>query len=407
MIDSAISLFSSGYVALLALALVVVFELKYQLDLDAHWRRRSRIFILILFGIFSIAFHQHLNGGGVFIDMRGVGIALATLFGGVTVGAVTMLAEMGVRYLQAGSGTLAGTLGLLLDFLLAVSMLRLLSLGDGQLKMYPIIMVGAAVGVGEALSLLFIRPFDVGWATFRDFGLSLAVTQLLGTLLFGWLLKMQDDRIRGREHGRERIKNLHETMKRGVASLSTAMVHHDPSTAGHEQRVADLCVRVGQAMGMDADRLEGLQLAAMVHDVGQIRVPGEILSRPRRLTPEEFELVKLHVEAGYRILKDVPFPWPIADIVRQHHEHMDGSGYPNRLHGEQMLTEARILHVCDSMEAMTSHRPFRRAYSEERVLEELIAHKATRYDPQAVDIVVRLFRDEGYRFPAFKVEDVL
>lgn len=407
MIDNILAVFSSGYVALMALALVGVFELKYRLDLEERQRRIVRGITLVVFGVCTIVFHQHVNGEDLYIDLRGVGVALATLFGGLVIGAITTFAEIVARLIHAGSGSLAGTLGLILDFVLVVSVLRFCGSDSSQIRILQIMLAGAAAGAGEAISLLFIEPFEVGWGMFRDLGMSLAAVQLLGVFLFGWLLKMQDDRIRGREHGRERIKNLHETMKRGVAALSTAMVHHDPSTAGHEQRVADLCVKVGQKMGLDADRIEGLQLAAIVHDVGQIRVPAEILSRPRRLTPEEFELVKLHVEAGYQILKDVPFPWPIADIIRQHHEHIDGSGYPNGLRGEQMLPESRILHVCDSMEAMTSHRPFRRAFSTERALEELLAHKTTRYDPQVVDIVVRLFREEGYVFPDYKTEVAL
>lgn len=403
MIDNVLSVFSAGYVAVMALALVAVFELKYRLNLDERQRRILRVVTLVVFGIFSIVFHQHIGGVDVFIDMRGVGVALATIFGGITVGAITTFAEIATRLVHSGGGSLAGTLGLILDYLLAVFALRSMSGDSTQVRMFQLLLVGAAVGLGEAASLLLIQPFDVGSQLFRDLGPSLAFTQFLGVFLFGWLLKMQDDRIRGRDHGRARIKNLHETMKGGVAALSTAMVHHDPSTAGHEQRVADLCIKVGKAMGMDEERLEGMQLAAMVHDVGQIRVPSEILSRPRRLSPEEFELVKLHVEAGYQILKDVPFPWPIAEIILQHHENMDGSGYPNGLRGEQMLPEARILHVCDSIEAMTSHRPFRRAYSNERALEELLAYKETRYDPQVVDIIVHLFRDEGYQFPDYKI----
>lgn len=403
MIDNVLSVFSAGYVAVMALALVVIFELKYRLELNVRQRHVVRVITLGIFGILSIYFHQNIAGDDVFIDMRGVGVALGTIFGGIAVGAITTFVEIVTRLVHSGGGSLAGTLGLILDYLLAVLALRFISGDSTQVRMKQLLLVGAAVGLGEAASLLLIQPFDVGSRLFHELGLSLAFTQLLGVFLFGWLLKMQDDRIRGRDHGRARIKNLNETMKAGVAALSTAMVHHDPSIAGHEQRVADLCVKVGQAIGMDETRLEGMQLAAMVHDVGQIRVPSEILSRPRRLSPEEFELVKLHVEAGYQILKDVPFPWPVADIIRQHHEHMDGSGYPNGLRGEQMLLEARILHVCDSIEAMTSHRPFRRAYSIERALEELLAHKTTRYDPQVVDIIVRLFRDEGYQFPDYKM----
>ena len=404
MIDNVLSVFASGYVALMAVVLVIFFELKYQVLIDERRLNVLRGVALVLFGVVSILLHLHVHEGGVFIDLRGVGVALATLFGGILVGALTTLAEILVRFVLGGGGSVAGTLGLLLDFALVVGLLHLFRRDVARHRMRRILLAGAAVGLGESLSLLLIPPFAVGWEIFRQLAPSLGLTQLLGTLLFGWLWKMQDDRVRARDEARMRIRNLNETMKRGLAALSTAMVHHDPSTAGHEQRVADLCVRVAQAMGMDEERIEGLQLAAMVHDIGQIRVPGEILSRPRRLSPEEFELVKLHVEAGYRILKDVPFPWPIATIVRQHHEHMDGSGYPHALRGEQMLLEARILHVCDALEAMLSHRPFRRARSIEQALTELQAHRASWYDPTVVDVVVKLFREAGYVFPTVKLE---
>lgn len=408
MIEHILTVFSSGHMAMMALAmmalaLVVAFELEYWLDLGERQHQIVRNLTLVAFGIFSIAFHHYMNDHPVFIDIRGVGIAIATLFGGIALGTLTLLAGIAAHAWVGGTALLADSLGLCLDLILMVLVLR----WGMSASILRIVLAGCAVGIGEATALLFIAPVELGLSLFQDYSLSLFFIQILGTFLFGWLLKLQDERIRGRAHGRTRIQNLNEALKRGVAALSTAMVHHDPSTAGHEQRVADLCVKVGQSLGMDADRLEGLQLAAMVHDVGQIRVPREILSRPRRLSPEEFELVKLHVEAGYQILKDVPFPWPIANIVRQHHEHMDGSGYPSGLRGEQMLPEARILHVCDAMEAMTSHRPFRRAYPIERALDELQAYKATRYDPAVVDVVVRLFSREGYQFPDHKTEVAL
>jgi len=405
--DNVLSVFSSGHTALAVFAVIVIFELKFSLRLSPIVKQRIREITLISLGCYFILFHQHVIFDDIFIDMRGVGIALATLFGGVRLGIVAIFAELAVRIWIGGSSVLANSVGLVIDLLLSVLVLQLFVVDRDRIKLQQIALVGVMVGLSEAIALLFITPFSQGWSLFCDFGIDLFLIQLLGVLLFGWLLKNQDDRMRGREHGKARIQKLNETLRLSVSALSTAMAHHDLSTAGHEQRVGDLAVKVGKVLGMNADQLEGLYLASMVHDVGQIRVPREILSRPRKLSPEEFEMIKLHVEAGYQILKSIPFPWPIADIVRQHHEHVDGTGYPNGLTGDSMLIEAKILHVCDALEAMTSHRPFRRAYSNELALEDLNRYKSTRYDAQVVEICERLFTQEGYVFPTYKQEIVL
>jgi HD-GYP domain-containing protein (c-di-GMP phosphodiesterase class II) len=136
-----------------------------------------------------------------------------------------------------------------------------------------------------------------------------------------------------------------------------------------------------------------------VHDIGKISIPAEILSKPALLTPIEFELVKTHAEQGYQILKDVEFPLPIARIIREHHERMDGSGYPQGLKGDEALLEARILAVADVLEAMASHRPYRPAFGIEETLHEIESHRAQQFDPDAVDAMLRLFREKGYQLP--------
>nr|WP_307731089.1 HD domain-containing phosphohydrolase [Massilia agilis] len=183
---------------------------------------------------------------------------------------------------------------------------------------------------------------------------------------------------------------LRQTLNQTVGALTSAMAHRDLSTAGHERRITELAVAIGRELGFDEHRLEGLGIAAMIHDVGQIQVPAEILTRPRRLSPEEFDLVKLHAQAGRDILRDIQFPWPIAEIVYQHHENVDGSGYPRGLVGDQILPEARIIRVADSVEAMLSHRPFRRAASIDSVIAQLRAGKGLQYDADVVNACVRL-----------------
>lgn len=197
-------------------------------------------------------------------------------------------------------------------------------------------------------------------------------------------------------------ESLRQSLIQAISALSAAMVHRDLSTAGHEVRVSDLAVAIGRKLQLDEHQLEGLGLAAMVHDIGQIQIPSEILTRPRRLNREEFELVKMHAEASHEILKDIHFPWPIADIAWQHHENVDGSGYPRGLAGDEILLEARIIHVADSMEAMLSHRPFRRQLGLEQALAQLKQYRGSVYDSRVVDACLTLFTEHGYELPDSK-----
>ena len=146
-------------------------------------------------------------------------------------------------------------------------------------------------------------------------------------------------------------------------------------------------------MGMDDDELEGLKLGALIHDIGKISIPAEILSRPGKLEPEMFGIIKTHPRSGYDIIRGIDFPWPLADVVLQHHERMDGSGYPDGLKGDEILLDARILAVADIVEAMASHRPYRAGLGFERALEEVENGKGTLYDTQVVDACQKVFRD--------------
>ena len=149
-------------------------------------------------------------------------------------------------------------------------------------------------------------------------------------------------------------------------------------------------------MGVPPDMAEGIRIAAVIHDIGKVSVPAEILSKPGKLTQNEIELIKDHPVTGYHILKDVEFPWPVAEIIWQHHERLDGSGYPRGLKGDDVLLEARIIGLADVVEAMASHRPFRPAQGIDAALEEITEHRGTLYDPEVVDACVKLFREKGY-----------
>ncbi len=199
---------------------------------------------------------------------------------------------------------------------------------------------------------------------------------------------------------RERYaEKLRDTLEQTIGALSATLEKRDPYTAGHERRVADLAVAIGRELGLDDQRLHGLRLAGHIHDIGKVQIPSELLSKPSKLAPVEFELIKMHAEAGHDIIKDIDFPWPIAEMVWQHHEYLDGSGYPRHLTGDQMLPEAKILAVADVVEAMSSHRPYRPARGIEPALEEITRLRDNKLDPAAVDACLRLFHEKGYAFP--------
>ena len=180
--------------------------------------------------------------------------------------------------------------------------------------------------------------------------------------------------------------------------LASTLELRDPYTAGHQKRVASLTAAVARQMGYSKDELKGIYLAALIHDIGKIQVPAEILVKPGRLSENEFALIKIHPQAGYDILKNVKIPWPIADIIYQHHERLDGSGYPRGLKGDEIMPQARIIGVADVVEAMSSHRPYRPALGIEKALNEIENNKATLYDPDVVDVCLKLFREKGFKF---------
>jgi putative nucleotidyltransferase with HDIG domain len=198
---------------------------------------------------------------------------------------------------------------------------------------------------------------------------------------------------------KESEKNLRASLLDFITAIGATIEMRDPYKAGHQRRVANLATAIARKLQLPEEQIEGLNLACVVHDVGKIRIPAEILSKPGRLSELEFNLIKLHAETGYEILKSIEFPWPIAQTVLQHHERLDGSGYPHGLKTEEILLEARILSVADVVEAMMSHRPYRAGLGIDAALEEITQHSRQLYDPVVVDACLRLFREQGYTLP--------
>jgi len=183
-----------------------------------------------------------------------------------------------------------------------------------------------------------------------------------------------------------------------VAALATAVEMRDPYTSGHQIRVTQLACAIARKLGLSKNKIEAIRIAATIHDIGKIHVPAEILGKPAKLTEAEFEIVQCHPQIGYDILKDIKFPWPVAQIVLQHHERLNGSGYPGGLDDDNILQEAQILAVADVTEAMLSHRPYRPAHSLNATLEELIKNKSKLYNSDAVEACIKLFKEKKFDF---------
>jgi len=192
------------------------------------------------------------------------------------------------------------------------------------------------------------------------------------------------------------LQNLRKTVEGTIHAIAATVEARDPYTAGHQGRVADLTVAISKEMGLSKDQIESIRMAGLIHDLGKINVPAEILSKPGELSELEYKIIQTHPQVGYDLLKEIEFPWPIAEMVHQHHEKMDGSGYPQGLKGDDILLEARILAVADIVEAMSSHRPYRPALGIEEALAQIKQDKGKLLDPNVVDACLKLFK-EGYQ----------
>jgi len=181
-----------------------------------------------------------------------------------------------------------------------------------------------------------------------------------------------------------------------VNTLASTVEMRDPYTAGHQRRVTILACAIAEEMGLTEEQFDGLRLAGLIHDIGKITVPAEILNKPGRISELELNIIKTHPEAGYKVLKEIAFPWPVARIVLQHHERLNGSGYPQGLKDGEIMLEAKILAVADVVEAMASHRPYRPALGIEAALHEITMNKGILYDPDVTDICAQLFTVKGF-----------
>lgn len=215
-----------------------------------------------------------------------------------------------------------------------------------------------------------------------------------------FLLGISEDiteRKRAEEQLRQTLENLRKAVNTTIQVMVSAIEARDPYTAGHQIRSANLARAIATEIGLPKEKIDGIRMAGSIHDIGKLSIPSEILTKPTKLTNLEFSLIKEHSQKGFEILKDVESPWPLAQIVYQHHERMDGSGYPRQLKGKDIIIEARILAVADVVEAMASHRPYRPSLGLNSALAEIENNKGTIYDTDAVDACLKLFREKGFQ----------
>jgi len=227
-----------------------------------------------------------------------------------------------------------------------------------------------------------------------------ASSVLIGGQIKGKIIVYQD--ITKRKQAEQQVKQgyekLQRTMEATIYTISKIIETRDPYTAGHQDTVSQLAVAIAQEMKLPEDKIEGIRIAALVHDIGKINIPAEILSKPSKLNEMEFSLIKNHPKVGYDILRKIDFSWPVAKIVLQHHEKIDGSGYPQGLKDEKILLEAKIIGVADVVEAMSSHRPYRPSLGIDKALEEIFQNKGILYDPEVVDVCLKLFKEKSFKF---------
>lgn len=254
----------------------------------------------------------------------------------------------------------------------------------------PVIFVSAVSETGEK-----VQGFELGAVDF------VTKPYQREELLARVRTHLEVDRLRNHleELVQERTRELRDNLLDFVTAIGATIEVRDPYTAGHQRRVAHLATAIARELHLTEDQIIGLRLASVVHDIGKIKVPAEILSKPGRLDAIEFDLIKRHPVTGHEILKSINFPWPIAEAVLQHHERLDGSGYPSGLKDEEILHEAKIVAVADVVEAMVSHRPYRAGLGVDAAMEEITRNRGVIYDALVVDVCVKLFREQGYTLP--------
>lgn len=268
--------------------------------------------------------------------------------------------------------------------------------GEWRRRDFKAIIALPLIVEGKAIGILDISAQEPGAFDPEEVRL---LEELAGAVSFGiWSLRTDRERLRAEAEVQHSLEKLKNALDGTVLAVAKTVEMRDPYTAGHQRQVAQLAGAIAQEMGFSMARVEGMRVLGCLHDIGKVAIPAEILSKPGRLSPMEFTLIKDHPQVGYEIIKDIDFPFPLAEGILQHHERFNGSGYPQGLSGPDIILEARILGVADVVEAMASHRPYRRSLGIEPALEEIFRNRGILYDPEVVDICLKLFNEKGFSF---------
>jgi len=261
---------------------------------------------------------------------------------------------------------------------------------------YSSVMALPLVSNGKTFGSLSLYSGEPGYFSKKD---AYHFNKLAENIVYGIVaLQTRSERHKAEDNLKNSLEKLRKTLSAIIEALENTVEIRDPYTAGHQRRVADLGRSIACQMGFSEDITDGIRIGGILHDIGKINVPIDILMKPRSLTELEFSLVKLHPQVGHDVLKGIDFPWPVPKIILQHHERIDGSGYPQGLQDENILAEAKILSVADVVEAMASHRPYRPALGVDKALEEISDKKGSLYSSEVVEACLGLFNTHGYTF---------
>ncbi len=262
----------------------------------------------------------------------------------------------------------------------------------------PLTFEGKIIGVFGLAHIEHGKKFGNDDMTVLTCFAALANIALTNVRLSADLQKEFDRRKEAEKKLHQGYDQLQETFAATVNALAATVELKDPYTAAHQRWVTRLACALAAEMGLSKEHIEGVRMAGLIHDIGKMNVPVEFLNKPGRLSDIEYDIVKIHPQSGYDIVREIQFPWPVAQIVLQHHERMDGSGYPHRLPGMKILLEARLLAVADVVESMASPRPYRNVYGIEIALDEIAKNRGTLYDTEVVDVCLRVFQEKGFTF---------
>lgn len=340
---------------------------------------------------------------GIIFDARTVVLGVGSAIGGPITAITSVLLGLTYRLYIGGIGTLIGALSIISSALIGVGFWYYTNIHKFKINLKTTLLLGLVIHLANVILFLFL-PLPISNIIFH-IGLPMLLVFTPATaVLFKMLhteLQWKEDKISKIEAIRQRDNALlgyTNTLIQTINAIALTVEKRDPYTAGHQSNVALLATEIARKLNWDNNRITGLSLGASIHDLGKIYIPAEILNRPGRLSEHEFGMIKTHPSIGADILKGIEFPWPVIKMVEQHHERLDGSGYPNKLSSSEIIDEAKIIAVADVVEAISAHRPYRPSLGLEKGIEEIKRGKGIIYDEKIVDACISVLVESNFTF---------